>query len=222
MSGQKTCFPVLWGLPEGWSMVKKVCMLCGVVILLLLMQFMIVSTAYVQVSYQSDLLMYFFNQVRSIAWFQASMSKRLMAPWSHGFVRCLRLIPGGVFFPFHKKSYVMVCKNLTTVAGIPCACVRNCVILPTIIWITRHFASRVGHEQAQRLSLSFILSMTGVYGWPPSTLLLIHAPKIQVGWPSFAIQIPGGRGEVIWVNLSWVDYMCSVCCSANWDDFCFF
>ena len=67
MSGQQTCFPVLWDLPEGWSMVKKVCMLYGVVILLLLMQFMIVSTAYVQVSYQSDLLMYFFNQVRSIA-----------------------------------------------------------------------------------------------------------------------------------------------------------
>lgn len=57
VSGRGVCFPDLFGLPEGWSVVRKVCMLLGFVIPALLMQFIIVSMAYVQVGHCRDLSM---------------------------------------------------------------------------------------------------------------------------------------------------------------------
>ena len=44
------------------------------------------------------------------------------------------------------------------------------------------------------VGLSFILSRTVVHGWASSILFPIQVPRMQVGWPSVAIQIPGGRG----------------------------
>ena len=165
----------------------------GFVIPSLLMQFIIASMAYVQVGCCQDLSMQVFSQVSSIAWFLASMSKRSIPPLSLGFLRFSRLMPRGVLLPFQRKFRLIEFIDSVTMHGIPCAFVRNCVMPSTVICIIRCFASRVGLEHAQQLSLSFILSRTVVHGWASSILFPIQAPRMQVGWPSVAIRIPGGR-----------------------------
>ena len=98
VSGRGVCFPFCRGRPNGCRVVRKVCMSFGFVIPSMFMQFIIASIVKVQVGWLRDLSVYDFSHVSSIAWFLASRSRRLIPPFVLGFVRLLRLIPGGVLF----------------------------------------------------------------------------------------------------------------------------
>ena len=209
VSGRGVCFPFHQGRPDGRRVVRKVCMSFCFVIPSMFMQFIIVSIAKVQVGRLRDLSVYDFSHVSSIAWFLALRSRRLIPPFVLGFVRLLRLIPGGVLFPFQRKSRVIDWRVLVTVCGIPCALVWNCVMPPITICTISLFTSRVGLARAHLFMVSLILSIMGDQGWASSILLPIQAPRTWVAFPSVAILMPRGRGGSsgwicrVWDILPW-------------------
>ena len=192
--GLGTCLPSRFVLPDGLSVVRKVCISCCSVIPSLLMQLMIVSSTKAHNGRLGDLSVYVLSHVSSMAWFRASMSSRLIPPSVHGFINCCSPRPGGGLPLSHMKSRVIVVMAFKMVGGILCAFVRNCVMPPTIICIIRRFASRVGLDLLHLSRDAFMLSRAGDHVCAPSTLFPIHAPSICVGFPSSAIFIPGVRG----------------------------
>ena len=100
MKGRGVCFPFCRGHPDGRRMVRKVCMSFGFMIPFVLMQFIMVSAAKVQVGQLCDQSIYDFSQVSSIAWFLASRSRRSLSEWvSSGCSGSSQ----GVFFPIPEE-----------------------------------------------------------------------------------------------------------------------
>ena len=137
--------------------------------------------------------------MRLTASFLAFMFRRFIPPCPTGFINCSWLRPGGVLSLLHTKFLIIRCSDVVTVVGMPWALVRNWVMPPTVIWVIRCFASRVGFEVVQLSSVFLILSSVVLHGCAWSTLFPIHAPRMRVGLPSSAILIPGGSG----VSVGW-------------------
>ena len=81
--------------------------------------------------------------------------------------------------------------------GIPWALVRNCVMVPTVIWMISHLASMVGLLLFHWLNTILILSVIGFQGWSWLVLFPIQGPRQRMVWPSLAISIVSCSGVLV-------------------------
>ncbi len=121
---------------------------------------------------------YSFSQIMLMALFLASRLSRSSPPWFMGLLRVSSAILGDES-SFHMKVLIILSRISAVSSGILCACIRNWVCLPMMIWVIIFLLFRVGWALFQCPSLVLILSITSSHGVRVSIRFPIYAPSHQ-------------------------------------------